>query len=165
VHAFHYRDGHLFCEEFDVAVAAERFGTPLYLYSASTILDHYGRLDKEMKQWICRGCLGPIKAMIKKDRNDGAPTQHIQLGHVLLQEWKIVRSSHAVLHSPLVDCSIVHMMAIPFTFTLVSFMYIRCHSPFILHVYVFGVFSFSIHSRFPSRNASIYNESHLKSQY
>jgi diaminopimelate decarboxylase len=48
VHAFHYRDGHLFCEEFDVAVAAERFGTPLYLYSAGTILDHYGRLDKAL---------------------------------------------------------------------------------------------------------------------
>ena len=48
MHAFHYRDGHLFCEESDVAVAAERFGTPLYLYSAGTILDHYGRLDKAL---------------------------------------------------------------------------------------------------------------------
>jgi diaminopimelate decarboxylase len=48
VHAFHYRDGHLFCEEFDVAVAAERFGTPLYLYSAGTILDHYGRLGEAL---------------------------------------------------------------------------------------------------------------------
>jgi diaminopimelate decarboxylase len=48
VHTFHYRDGHLFCEEFDVAVAAERFGTPLYLYSAGTILDHYGRLDEAL---------------------------------------------------------------------------------------------------------------------
>ena len=48
MHAFHYRDGHLFCEEFDVAVAAERFGTPLYLYSAGTILDHYGRLDEAL---------------------------------------------------------------------------------------------------------------------
>jgi len=48
VHAFHYRDGHLFCEEFDVAVAAERFGTPLYLYSAGTILDHYGRLNEAL---------------------------------------------------------------------------------------------------------------------
>jgi diaminopimelate decarboxylase len=48
VHAFHYRDGHLFCEEFDVAAAAERFGTPLYLYSAGTILDHYGRLDEAL---------------------------------------------------------------------------------------------------------------------
>jgi diaminopimelate decarboxylase len=48
VHAFHYRDGHLFCEDFDVAVAAERFGTPLYLYSADTILDHYRRLDEAL---------------------------------------------------------------------------------------------------------------------
>lgn len=48
MHAFHYRDGHLFCEEFDVAVAAERFGTPLYLYSAGTILDHYTRLDEAL---------------------------------------------------------------------------------------------------------------------
>ena len=48
MHAFHYRDGHLFCEEFDVAVAAERFGTPLYLYSAATILDHYGRLNEAL---------------------------------------------------------------------------------------------------------------------
>jgi diaminopimelate decarboxylase len=45
VHSFHYRDGRLFCEDVDVTVAAERFGTPLYLYSASTILDHYQRLD------------------------------------------------------------------------------------------------------------------------
>ena len=48
MHAFHYRDGHLFCEEFDVAIAAERFGTPLYLYSAGTILDHYTRLDEAL---------------------------------------------------------------------------------------------------------------------
>ena len=48
MHAFHYRDGRLFCEEFEVAVAADRFGTPLYLYSAGTILDHYRRLDKAL---------------------------------------------------------------------------------------------------------------------
>ena len=45
MHSFHYRDGRLFCEEVDVAAAAEKFGTPLYLYSAGTILDHYHRLD------------------------------------------------------------------------------------------------------------------------
>jgi diaminopimelate decarboxylase len=45
VHSFHYRDGRLFCEDVDVTIPAERFGTPLYLYSASTILDHYQRLD------------------------------------------------------------------------------------------------------------------------
>jgi diaminopimelate decarboxylase len=48
VHSFHYRDGRLFCEEVDVAVAAEKFGTPLYLYSAGTVLDHYQRLDEAL---------------------------------------------------------------------------------------------------------------------
>ena len=45
MHSFHYRDGHLFCEDVNVAIAAEKFGTPLYIYSAGTVLDHYTRLD------------------------------------------------------------------------------------------------------------------------
>ena len=56
MHAFHYRDGRLFCEDAEVGIAAERFGTPLYLYSAGTILDHYGRLDEalaELDHLIC----------------------------------------------------------------------------------------------------------------
>jgi diaminopimelate decarboxylase len=45
VHSFQYRDGQLHCEDVDLAQAAEKFGTPLYIYSAGTILDHYTRLD------------------------------------------------------------------------------------------------------------------------
>jgi diaminopimelate decarboxylase len=45
MHTFHYRDGELYCEEVALARAAEEFGTPLYVYSAGTILDHYRRLD------------------------------------------------------------------------------------------------------------------------
>jgi diaminopimelate decarboxylase len=45
VHSFRYRDGKLYCEDVDLARAAEEFGTPLYIYSASTILDHYARID------------------------------------------------------------------------------------------------------------------------
>jgi diaminopimelate decarboxylase len=45
VHSFRYRDGKLYCEDVDLARAAEQFGTPLYIYSASTILDHFRRLD------------------------------------------------------------------------------------------------------------------------
>src|SRR5437588_6231634 len=48
MHSFHYRDGHLYCEEVELASAAERFGTPLYIYSAGTILDHYERLDEAL---------------------------------------------------------------------------------------------------------------------
>src|SRR3989442_14672545 len=45
MHLFHYRDGHLYCEDVDLARVATKFGTPTYVYSAGTILDHYKRLD------------------------------------------------------------------------------------------------------------------------
>ena len=45
MHSFHYRDGQLYCEDVALAHAAQEFGTPLYVYSAGTILDHYRRLD------------------------------------------------------------------------------------------------------------------------
>src|SRR5213078_2351185 len=45
VHFFRYHNGKLYCEDVDLARVAEKFGTPLYVYSAGTILDHYRRLD------------------------------------------------------------------------------------------------------------------------
>jgi len=45
MHLFHYRDGHLYCEDVDLTRVATEFGTPTYVYSAGTILDHYTRLD------------------------------------------------------------------------------------------------------------------------
>jgi diaminopimelate decarboxylase len=45
VHFFCYRDGHLYCEDVDLVRVAQELGTPTYVYSAGTILDHYARLD------------------------------------------------------------------------------------------------------------------------
>ena len=45
MHSFRYQQGRLHCEEVDLTRLAEEFGTPLYIYSASTILDHYARLN------------------------------------------------------------------------------------------------------------------------
>jgi diaminopimelate decarboxylase len=45
MHLFRYRNGDLYCEDVDLARVAEKFGTPTYVYSAGTILDHYTRLD------------------------------------------------------------------------------------------------------------------------
>jgi diaminopimelate decarboxylase len=45
VHLFQYRDGHLYCEDVELVEVAEKFGTPTYVYSARTILDHYARLE------------------------------------------------------------------------------------------------------------------------
>jgi diaminopimelate decarboxylase len=44
MHLFHYHAGQLYCEDVDLARVAEKFGTPTYIYSAGTILDHYLRL-------------------------------------------------------------------------------------------------------------------------
>ncbi len=56
LHSFHYRDSRLCCEEVDLAQLAETYGTPLYVYSAGTILDHYRRFDNslgELEHLIC----------------------------------------------------------------------------------------------------------------
>ncbi len=48
MHSFRYQDGRLHCEDVDLSEAAAKFGTPLYVYSAGTILDHYLRLDQAL---------------------------------------------------------------------------------------------------------------------
>jgi len=48
MHHFHYRDGSLFCEDVELAKLAAAHGTPLYVYSGSTVLDHYRRLDQAL---------------------------------------------------------------------------------------------------------------------
>ena len=45
MHFFEYRDERLHCEDVDLSRVAAKFGTPTYVYSAGTILDHYTRLD------------------------------------------------------------------------------------------------------------------------
>jgi diaminopimelate decarboxylase len=49
VHSFHYRQGKLHCEGVDLESLAETHGTPLYVYSATTVLDHYRRLDSALR--------------------------------------------------------------------------------------------------------------------
>lgn len=56
MHLFDYRNGRLFCEGVDVNVVAERVGTPVFVYSANTILDHFNKIDKawgEMPHMVC----------------------------------------------------------------------------------------------------------------
>ena len=56
MHSFHYQGGKLSCESYPLDKAAERFGTPLYVYSSHTIVDHYQRLDQalhELNHEVC----------------------------------------------------------------------------------------------------------------
>ncbi|MFT4175841.1 MAG: diaminopimelate decarboxylase [Luteolibacter sp.] len=49
MHGFSYKNGSLFCENVELSALAAEHGTPLYVYSANTILDHYTRLDKALE--------------------------------------------------------------------------------------------------------------------
>ncbi len=48
MHGFAYRHGSLHCEDVNLQALAEEHGTPLYVYSANTIRDHYRRLDQAL---------------------------------------------------------------------------------------------------------------------
>ena len=48
MHSFHYQEGLLHCEGVNLQLLAEEHGTPLYVYSAHTIRDHYQRLDEAL---------------------------------------------------------------------------------------------------------------------
>ena len=68
---FHYRDGQLYCEDVPAAELAERFGTPLYVYSQASILGTLKALQSafaEVDPLICYSVkansnLGILKVM------------------------------------------------------------------------------------------------------
>ena len=45
MHSFRYNNGSLHCEDVDLRDLVEQHGTPLYVYSQATIMDHFTRLD------------------------------------------------------------------------------------------------------------------------
>lgn len=48
MHGFTYQNDSLHCEDVDIQDLAATHGTPLYVYSANTIRDHYRRLDQSL---------------------------------------------------------------------------------------------------------------------
>jgi len=44
MHDFKYKNNHLYCEQVRVEKLAERHGTPLYVYSYHTLIDHFHKL-------------------------------------------------------------------------------------------------------------------------
>jgi len=55
MHDFRYIRGRLFCEGVSIETLARKHGTPLYVYSARTLRDHFGKLDR---------ALAPLEHMI-----------------------------------------------------------------------------------------------------
>ncbi len=49
MHYFIFKGNNLYCENFKVKSLAEKIGTPLYIYSAKTVLGHFIKLQKAFK--------------------------------------------------------------------------------------------------------------------
>jgi diaminopimelate decarboxylase len=56
MHYFRYKNNRLYCESVDISEIAESVGTPFYLYSNKTLIDHYTKIKKafsRLKPLIC----------------------------------------------------------------------------------------------------------------
>jgi diaminopimelate decarboxylase len=61
MHSFRYRNARLLCENTPVAALAEKFGTPLYVYSRATLTGHFERLHTALRPLDHRICFA-VKA-------------------------------------------------------------------------------------------------------
>lgn len=74
MHEFGYKRGKLYCEDVKIQDLASRFGTPLYIYSYHTLVDHFLKLRNAFKQispLICfsvkaNSNLALLKALVDK---------------------------------------------------------------------------------------------------
>ena len=56
MHDFRYVGRKLFCESAAIEALAEKFGTPLYVYSQRTLTRHFQELDRAMSPMPHRVC-------------------------------------------------------------------------------------------------------------
>jgi diaminopimelate decarboxylase len=74
MHEFRYRQNYLYCEEIKVQDLAKQFGTPLYVYSYHTLIDHFIKLKTafhEIDPLICYSVkansnIAILKALVDK---------------------------------------------------------------------------------------------------
>ncbi|MFA5259786.1 MAG: diaminopimelate decarboxylase [Candidatus Omnitrophota bacterium] len=72
MHDFHFKNKELYCEEIPVADIASSVGTPFYLYSYKTLIDHFQKIQNafaSLDPLICfamkaNGSLAVIKALV-----------------------------------------------------------------------------------------------------
>ncbi len=48
MHDFRYVGNQLFCEGVSIGSLAQKFGTPLYVYSQHTLTEHFRKLDQAL---------------------------------------------------------------------------------------------------------------------
>ena len=89
MHEFKYINNRLCCERIKVEDLAERFGTPLYVYSYRTLIDHFTKLKKAfgpVDPLICYSVkansnLAILKALV--DKGAGLSATEPQWTHVI----------------------------------------------------------------------------------
>lgn len=83
---FHFQDGRLFCEGSDVALIAEKQGSPLYVYSYQALVDQYEKLDQAFSgvdHLICYAVKANTnKAILKTFFNKGAGADVVSGGEM-----------------------------------------------------------------------------------
>ncbi|MDD2927323.1 MAG: diaminopimelate decarboxylase [Candidatus Omnitrophica bacterium] len=76
MHEFKYRKNNLYCEDVKVQELAEKFGTPLYVYSYKTLVEHFRKLKtafREINPLICYSVKANSNlALLKALVNEGA---------------------------------------------------------------------------------------------
>jgi len=50
MHEFKFKNNQLYCEDIKVRDLAEKYGTPLYVYSYRTLIDHFLKLQTAFRQ-------------------------------------------------------------------------------------------------------------------
>ncbi len=102
MHEFKYKKNNLYCEDIRVRDLAERFGTPLYVYSYATLINHFVKLKTafhSVKPLICYSVkansnLAILKALV----NEGAGLDIVSGGE-LFRALKAGCSSEKIVYA------------------------------------------------------------------
>ena len=92
MHEFKYRANNLYCEEIKVQDLARQFGTPLYVYSCHTLIDHFVKLEtafKGIEPLICYSVKANSNSAILKSLVDKGAGLDIVSGGELFRAIKV----------------------------------------------------------------------------
>lgn len=103
MHDFKFINNRLFCEDVLVANIARKFGTPVYVYSYNTILDHFGKIERAFnafKPLICYSLKANSNLAVAKILvNEGAGLDIVSGGELLRALRSGVRPERVVYAS------------------------------------------------------------------
>ncbi|MBI1871113.1 MAG: diaminopimelate decarboxylase [Chlamydiae bacterium] len=100
MHDFHYKNDHLYCEEVPLGKIAREVGTPVYVYSSKTLIDHFKKLEKafsEVNHLICYSVKSNSNLAILKVLRDQGSGFDIVSGGELFRTLKIGTDSQKIV--------------------------------------------------------------------